>query len=142
MAEIRFPKIEIEPADLDRLEAIVHRFEEAAKNANVNVEGWQKALHERDDDILERNNVIALQEKLLREQREKMKALYEERDVLRQRLSEAEDVLDDCQWTESPDTLAFITECGGWFNVETGTPTENGMKFCPYCGKHLVLLVD
>jgi len=93
MAEIRFPKIEIEPADLDRLDAIVNRFEDAAKNATVNVEGWQKALHERDSDILERNNVIALQEKLLREQRENMKALYEERDALRQRLSEAEDDL-------------------------------------------------
>ena len=123
-----FPEIRINADDLARLESA------------VNVEGWQKALHERDEEILERNNVIALQEGLLREAREKLRGLYEERDALRQRLSEAEDVLDDCQWKESydPDTTAYTTECGGWFNVEAGTPAENGMKFCPYCGKHLV----
>jgi len=31
MAEIKFPKIEIEPADLARLEALIKRFEDAAK---------------------------------------------------------------------------------------------------------------
>jgi hypothetical protein len=73
-----FPEIRINADDLARLESA------------VNVEGWQKALHERDEEILERNNVIALQEGLLREAREKLRGLYEERDALRQRLSEAE----------------------------------------------------
>jgi hypothetical protein len=26
---------------------------------------------------------------------------------------------------------------GNAFNVEVGTPRENGMMFCCYCGKHL-----
>jgi len=29
------------------------------------------------------------------------------------------------------------TPCGNAFNVEVGTPRENGMMFCCYSGKHL-----
>jgi hypothetical protein len=118
-------EIRINADDLERLEKA------------VNVDGWQKNLHERDQTIIDQGNIIAAQETQIRRMRGYLRALYEERDVLRQRLSEAEDVLDDCQWKESPDTTAYITECGGWFDVESGTPKENGMKFCPYCGKRI-----
>lgn len=37
-----------------------------------------------------------------------------------------------CAWTETEEY--WSTECGGAFCITTGTPTENEMRFCPYCG--------
>ena len=31
----------------------------------------------------------------------------------------------------------YSTGCGNMFTVMEGTPEENDMKFCPYCGKQL-----
>lgn len=39
---------------------------------------------------------------------------------------------DRCQWTEDE---AWATSCGGYFQLEAGTPTDNEMVFCPYCGR-------
>ena len=41
----------------------------------------------------------------------------------------------------SDDNGAWETECGNMFEVTDGTPNENDMKFCPYCGKTLVEFV-
>ena len=45
-----------------------------------------------------------------------------------------------CRW--SPPSNFEIdyweTECDNAFNLIDGTPSENGMKFCPYCGKKLI----
>lgn len=40
----------------------------------------------------------------------------------------------DRQWEE---TGEWITECGESFMLIEGTPTENEMRFCPYCGRVL-----
>ncbi len=40
---------------------------------------------------------------------------------------------DRCQWTE--DGEAWATTCGGYFQLESGTPEENQMVFCCYCGR-------
>lgn len=37
-----------------------------------------------------------------------------------------------CQWTEDE---AWATGCGGLFNLAAGTPADNEMVFCPYCGR-------
>ena len=45
-----------------------------------------------------------------------------------------------CKWklNEEYDGGEFwSTACGGAFTVTEGTPKDNGMKFCPYCGKKL-----
>jgi hypothetical protein len=39
---------------------------------------------------------------------------------------------DRCQWEEDG---AWATSCGGYFNITCGTPSDNGMMFCPYCGR-------
>lgn len=42
-----------------------------------------------------------------------------------------------CVWTEDADG-AWETECGHVFEVMTGTPSENDMRFCCYCGGALI----
>ena len=41
-----------------------------------------------------------------------------------------------CTWTEDEDGNWF-TDCDEAFCINNGTPVENGMKFCCYCGKKL-----
>lgn len=40
---------------------------------------------------------------------------------------------DRCQWQE--DGEAWATQCGEYFQIENGTPGDNRMMFCPYCGR-------
>jgi membrane protease subunit (stomatin/prohibitin family) len=44
-----------------------------------------------------------------------------------------------CTWTrgEYEDTV-WATSCSQLFILDDGTPADNDMKFCPYCGKPLV----
>ena len=39
-----------------------------------------------------------------------------------------------CKWTED-DAGIWNTECGDLFVVNEGSPEQNDMKFCCYCGK-------
>ena len=41
-----------------------------------------------------------------------------------------------CQWTQDEDG-AYDTECGNKYEITNGTPKENRMKYCTYCGKQL-----
>ena len=41
-----------------------------------------------------------------------------------------------CHWTEDGDGN-YDTDCGQAFCMTDGTPEENHMKFCCYCGKAL-----
>lgn len=41
-----------------------------------------------------------------------------------------------CTWTED-DLGVSQTTCGNSFALDSGSPGENGMKFCCYCGKEL-----
>jgi len=41
-----------------------------------------------------------------------------------------------CIWTENSDGV-WETECKSAFELTTGTPDENEMHFCCYCGKPL-----
>lgn len=48
---------------------------------------------------------------------------------------------DNCIWAQEYDGWSeyyWDTSCGETFYFPEGTPSENGMKFCPYCGKILV----
>lgn len=42
----------------------------------------------------------------------------------------------NCKWMQDEDGT-WHTECGNMFEVTEGTPHENQMHFCTYCGKHL-----
>lgn len=44
---------------------------------------------------------------------------------------------ESCVWKEDNDGN-WETACGGLFVIETGTPTDNGMDFCCYCGARLI----
>lgn len=39
-----------------------------------------------------------------------------------------------CGWQRDEDGNDH-TDCGGTWCLDDGTPPENDMKFCPYCGK-------
>ena len=41
-----------------------------------------------------------------------------------------------CTWTQDEDGV-FDTSCGERFNLDSGTPSENGFGFCCYCGNRL-----
>ena len=41
-----------------------------------------------------------------------------------------------CEWTEDFDGN-WEVECGGMFSINEGSPSENKMAFCCYCGKLL-----
>jgi hypothetical protein len=41
--------------------------------------------------------------------------------------------MDFCTWTEEDG--CWNTDCGHVFEVSKGTPAENEMKFCCFCGK-------
>ncbi len=42
-----------------------------------------------------------------------------------------------CQWAEDADGGPWETSCGHLFILNDGGPNENGLKFCPFCGKPL-----
>lgn len=45
---------------------------------------------------------------------------------------------DVCNWREtSEDWGIWESDCGNSFCINDGTPSENGFKFCCYCGKPL-----
>ena len=46
-----------------------------------------------------------------------------------------------CNWTASYDDEYWNTDCGQDFVLETGSPKENDMRFCSYCGKRLVEVI-
>lgn len=46
-----------------------------------------------------------------------------------------------CHWYQQDfqECETWQTSCGDkLFNVLNGTPKENGMHFCPYCGKNII----
>ena len=49
---------------------------------------------------------------------------------------EQADVREPCVWTEN-DSGWWETTCQNAFSLTDGTPEDNGMNFCPYCGNHL-----
>ena len=40
-----------------------------------------------------------------------------------------------CTWTYSADEDSWDAECGHKFSLNDGTPSENGMRYCHYCGQ-------
>ena len=43
--------------------------------------------------------------------------------------------MDKCKWTYDEDMDCWEAECDNLFSLMEGTPKENKMKYCPYCGK-------
>lgn len=42
-------------------------------------------------------------------------------------------LVDTCLWTINLDGF-WSTQCGNAFEFNDGGPSDNGAKFCPYCG--------
>lgn len=45
---------------------------------------------------------------------------------------------DGCQWIEDGDSQSWETKCGHNFDINVGTPSENDMRYCCFCGRPLV----
>jgi len=48
--------------------------------------------------------------------------------------------MESCKWKQVDDwnnSSVWDTDCGNAFTIENGTPLDNEMKFCCYCGKPL-----
>jgi len=50
-----------------------------------------------------------------------------------------------CKWTRVVDHYEYLdlweTDCGNCFELYNGTPAENGMQYCCYCGKALEVVI-
>lgn len=47
-------------------------------------------------------------------------------------------IVNKCDWQqEEQDGGTWGTDCGHYFTIIDGTPTENGFKFCPFCGDEI-----
>ena len=44
-----------------------------------------------------------------------------------------------CGWYEDEDAI-WHTACGHQWFFDSGTPEDNGQKFCGYCGRSLVVV--
>jgi hypothetical protein len=46
---------------------------------------------------------------------------------------------DKCEWAQEDESSdAWDTGCGRTFLINDGTPPENGMRYCCFCGKTLI----
>lgn len=43
-----------------------------------------------------------------------------------------------CDWYYSQFDYYWVTECENAWEIIEGNPKENGMNFCPFCGKELI----
>ena len=52
---------------------------------------------------------------------------------------QAEPVEQTCTWFQDGDSDSGVygTSCGHYFQIEDGTPADNKMAWCCYCGKKL-----
>lgn len=49
------------------------------------------------------------------------------------------DILKSCTWEYQGDEYNYWeTLCGHAFQLVDGSPSDNGMNFCPYCGQQLI----
>ena len=46
-----------------------------------------------------------------------------------------------CVWTKDEWADTWETGCGNAFVFNDEGPTENGFKFCPYCGKSVLVKI-
>lgn len=97
----------------------------------------------------EQQQIAALQAKV-RELQELVGDLQEENTSLDRELEYAQQVTipyleqernelqesEPCVWTEN-DSGWWETTCQHAFSLTDGSPAENGMNFCPYCGRQL-----
>ena len=45
----------------------------------------------------------------------------------------------ECVWSQDcSGSDTYATQCGHYFSITDGTPTENNFKFCVFCGKKLL----
>jgi hypothetical protein len=48
------------------------------------------------------------------------------------------DARDACTWSQEDECSgSWNTSCGHMFRLDEGSPEDNGMKFCCYCGETL-----
>ncbi|WP_440111681.1 hypothetical protein [Acidovorax sp. BL-A-41-H1] len=50
-----------------------------------------------------------------------------------------EPLIETCEWTHDEADGFWETSCGEAWRFDDGGPSENGMKYCHSCGKHLTV---
>lgn len=43
-----------------------------------------------------------------------------------------------CRWEYDEKEDRYETGCHGAYSIAEGTPEQNGMSYCPYCGRPLL----
>lgn len=52
------------------------------------------------------------------------------------KFEQSKNVRNDCTWSENEEG-SYDTSCGNCFVITDGSPLDNKMHFCCYCGKSL-----
>lgn len=48
--------------------------------------------------------------------------------------------MSECVWAQDhEDSDVWVARCGQYFTLNEGTPSDNSMKFCCFCGRSLVV---
>jgi hypothetical protein len=47
--------------------------------------------------------------------------------------------LKECHWFHDDEDGAFDTQCDQRFTLNEGTPEDNYMNYCPFCGGKLIV---
>lgn len=72
-----------------------------------------------------------------------MQAAWEGYQAGRAALQSQEQEEEHCTWHNDPETdNSWDTSCRQLFEIYDGTPTDNGMRFCCYCGKPIRQAID
>lgn len=47
--------------------------------------------------------------------------------------------METCEWSYSESEEMWESACGDAWNFEEGTPEDNHMQYCPFCGRKLTM---
>ena len=47
-----------------------------------------------------------------------------------------------CIWKQDEFSGEWVSECGGLWELIEGTPKDNRMNFCPYCGRKILEVIQ
>ena len=59
---------------------------------------------------------------------------FEAQRIIRNLIAEREAV---CTWTPDRMRFVWVTDCGESFAIHEGSPGQNGLQYCCFCGRRL-----
>ena len=118
-------------ADIENWMRLCEEQEDKIKDLKAENEKWRNAYKITAEQLIQQANQFkqAIGDMPIEKVAEMCKAVS---------LAEQKMVIMPCKWTLLDDDFnTYSTGCGELFCIENGTPKENKLKFCAYCGRKL-----